>query len=150
MNGKQIRPGFTITAPVTRQVSIDDANKYRDYGRYGGYACLGFLVIGFICAVRINADTLPVWATFDILVLTTHLPLLNIAIPGSTSIMLTEMAKILRFSFIPLDEWLVDAFDVGSVLLAHVGSGTGFQGVPLVLSGGKLLLQNGELIMLSL
>ena len=112
-NGKQIRPGFTITAPVTRQVSISDAKKYRDWGRYGGYACLGFLAVGFVCAVRINADTLPVWATYDILVLTTHLPLLNFAIPGITSIMLTEMAKVFRLSFIPLDEWLVDGHDVG-------------------------------------
>ena len=28
-NGKQVRPGMTITAPVTRQVSVDDAVKYR-------------------------------------------------------------------------------------------------------------------------
>ena len=94
-------------------MSISDAKKYRDWGRYGGYACLGFLAVGFVCAVRINADTLPVWATYDILVLTTHLPLLNFAIPGITSIMLTEMAKVFRLSFIPLDEWLVDGHDVG-------------------------------------
>lgn len=113
-NGKQIRPGFTITAPVTRQVSVDDAKKYRNYGRCVGYVCLGFLVVGFLFSAKTNADTLPVWATYDILVMTTHLPLLNIAFPGSTSIFLSEMAKVFRLSFVPVDEWLIDSYDVGS------------------------------------
>jgi hypothetical protein len=53
-----------------------------------------------------NADTLPVWATYETLVLIAHLPMVNVAMPGSAAIVLTELAKILRLSFIPVgDLW---------------------------------------------
>ena len=93
---------MTITAPVTRQVSVDDAKKYRDYGRIAGFSLLGFFTLGFLYATSVNADTMPIWACYDTLVLMTHLPMLNMAIPGGTAILLTEMAQIFRFNFIPV------------------------------------------------
>ena len=77
-NGKTVRPGLTITAPVTRQVAVEDFKSYRDTGRFTGYITLGVFVVGLLAAVNLNADTLPIWATFDVLVLITHLPLVNI------------------------------------------------------------------------
>ena len=112
-NGKSVRAGLTITAPVTRQVSVDNAKYYRDTGRYTGYAILGGLILGFLAAMNLNADTVPIWATYDTLVLITHLPLLNIMIPGRTSILLSEIAKVLRFSFEPMRDWFKD-MDVGN------------------------------------
>ena len=111
-NGKQVRPGLTITAPVTRQVSVEDAIKYREYGRIASYSCLCFLILGFIYASSLNADTLPIWASYDILVLLSHLPMLNVAMPGSSAILLTEMAQTFRFNFIPINHWLGSALDL--------------------------------------
>lgn len=98
---------------MTRQVSIDDADKYKDYGRYVGYTTLGLLVGGFLLALLLNADTLPVWACYDCLVLITHLPLLNTAMPGRASIFLVQIANILRFNFDYMDDWHKD-IDVGN------------------------------------
>ena len=111
-NGKSVRPGLTITAPVTRQVATDDAKYYRGTGRYTGYCILGVLIIGLIAAKYLNADTVPIWSCYDCLVLITHLPLLNIMVPGRTSILLSEIAKVLRFSFEPMRDWYKD-MDVG-------------------------------------
>ena len=107
-----MRPGLTIKAPVSRQVSVDDAVKYREYGKIAGYSCLVFFTLVLIYATSINADTLPIWACYDSLVLISHLPMLNIAIPGSSAVLLTEMAKIFRFNFIPVSEWLGNAFNL--------------------------------------
>lgn len=60
-----------------------------------------------------NADTLPVWATYEALVFISHIPMVNVAMPGSAAIVLTEVAKILRLSFIPINQILIDNFDVG-------------------------------------
>ena len=38
--------------------------------------------------------------------------MLNIAIPGRSAVLLTEMAKIFRFDFIPVSEWLGSAFNL--------------------------------------
>ena len=51
-NGKSLNPGFTVRYPVVRQVSKDDYETYRDYGKQLGYSTLGFLIIGFIFANR--------------------------------------------------------------------------------------------------
>ena len=101
-NGKTVRPGLTITAPVTRQIAIDDYDYYKNTGRYAGVAILGIMFLSLLAAVNINADTLPIWATYDILVLITHLPLINVQIPGRTSVFLSEIARVLRLSF---DSW---------------------------------------------
>lgn len=107
-----MRSGLTITAPVTRQVSIDDAKVYKDYGRWVGYSTLGLLIAGFLLAMPLNADTLPVWACYDSLVLISHLPLLNTAMPGRASIFLAEIANILRFNFEFIGDWYREV-DVG-------------------------------------
>ena len=60
------------------------------------------MFLSLLAAVNINADTLPIWATYDILVLITHLPLINVQIPGRTSVFLSEIARVLRLSF---DSW---------------------------------------------
>ena len=112
-NGKSVRPGLTISAPVTRQISKTDANDYRDIGKYAGYGILGTMILGFLAANQLNADTLPIWTCYDCLLLITHLPLVNVSIPGRTSILLSEIAKILRFSFEPLKNWYSD-IDVGN------------------------------------
>ena len=61
-----------------------------------------------------NADTLPIWACYDCLVLISHLPLVNVALGGGPTIFLSTVARILRFEFIPLDDLLTDQFTVGS------------------------------------
>lgn len=93
-------------------MSIDDAQSYRRYGKVVGYATLGFLIAGFLLAILFNADTLPVWACYDCLVLISHLPLLNTAMPGRASIFLAQIANILRFNFEFVDVWYED-IDVG-------------------------------------
>ena len=125
-NGKLMNAGFTITAPVTRQVSIDDANFYRNCGKFAGYGALGFMILGFLAANHIGADTLPIWACYDCLVLISHLPLLNTAMPGRTSVLLSEVAKILRFTFIHAEDW-------------HSDLDTGHGALPL----SNLFMQNG-------
>lgn len=112
-NGKTVRPGLTITAPVTRQVAKDDAKYYRDTGRYAGYCILGTMLLGLLAAGNLNADTLPVWATYDSLVLVTHLPLVNVQVPGRTSILLSELAKVLRLDLELWKDWYKDV-DVGA------------------------------------
>lgn len=54
---------------------------------------------------------MPIWACYDTLALISHLPMINISIPGRTSIMLTELAKALRFDFIPMNDWVRDWAD---------------------------------------
>ena len=63
-----------------------------------------------------NADTLPVWATYEALILISHLPMLNVTMPGSAAIVLTECAKILRlnFDFLSLEDLFIDNVDVGN------------------------------------
>lgn len=64
------------------------------------------MLLAFLAALRVNADTFAIWACYDVLVLISHLPLLNISYSGRVAIMLTEIAKVLRFEFVPVDEWL--------------------------------------------
>ena len=97
---------------MTRQVAIDDAKSYRNYARFVGYSALGMLITGFLLALLLNANTLPVWACYDCLVLISHLPMLNTAMPGRASIFLSEIANILRFNFEFLRNWHEDV-DVG-------------------------------------
>ena len=70
------------------------------------------MVLGLAAAVHLGADTLPIWACYDCLVLITHLPLINVQIPGKTSVLLTEIAKVLRFQFETVLDWTKD-MDVG-------------------------------------
>ena len=51
-NGKNVRPGLTIRAPVIRQVKPDDTDLYKDIGRYSGIALLGMMLLGFLVAWR--------------------------------------------------------------------------------------------------
>ena len=62
---------------------------------------------------RRNAETLPIWVCQQTLVLTTHLPLLSINMPGSSAIVLTEAAKVLRLEFIPLHDLWGEYLDIG-------------------------------------
>ena len=39
--------------------------------------------------------------------------MVNVAMPGSAAIVLTELAKILRLSFIPIGDFLMDNANVG-------------------------------------
>lgn len=68
-----------------------------------------------ICNRR-NADTLPIWATYETLVLISHLPMLNVTMPGSAAIVLTECANILRlnFDFLAIEDLFIDNLDVGN------------------------------------
>ena len=109
-----MRPGLTITAPVIRQVSTTDYDDYKEYGQYTGYMFIGFLALAFVFAYKIDADTLPIWATYDVMVLISHLPLFQVAYPGKLAVLLTEIAKILRLEFIPTKDWLKDWADVGN------------------------------------
>ena len=61
-----------------------------------------------------NAETLPVWSCHQTLVLISHLPMLNLSMPGSAAIVLSEVAKALRLDFIPLRRVLDEYFDVGA------------------------------------
>ena len=56
------------------------------------------MVIGFIIAIYVDADTLPFWALYDTLQLLTHLPLANVTMPGQTAVFLSTLASILRFN----------------------------------------------------
>ena len=51
---------------------------------------------------------MPVWASYDALVLISHIPMINISMPSKTSIALTELSKTLRLDFIPLSDWVKD------------------------------------------
>ena len=51
-NGKNVRPGLTIRAPVIRQVKPDDTDLYKDIGKYSGIAVLGIMLLGFLVAWR--------------------------------------------------------------------------------------------------
>ena len=51
-NGKSVRPGLTIRAPVLRQVKPDDKDLYKDIGRYSGYSFLLMLLVGYLVAWR--------------------------------------------------------------------------------------------------
>ena len=57
------------------------------------------MFLGLLAALNLNADTLPIWAAYDSLVLISHLPLINVQIPGRTSVLLSEIAKVLRLDF---------------------------------------------------
>lgn len=52
-NGKTMRPGFTITAPVVRQVNKEDANIYRRLGHILGHSAMVIFIIGFFIANRL-------------------------------------------------------------------------------------------------
>ena len=51
-NGKAMRPGLTITAPVVRQVNKDDYTWYKNLGLCLGYGSLVILTIGFFISNR--------------------------------------------------------------------------------------------------
>ena len=70
------------------------------------------MVLGLVATVQLGADTLPIWACYDCLVMITHLPLINVQIPGKSSVLLTEIAKILRFQFETVQDW-TNEMDVG-------------------------------------
>ena len=61
-----------------------------------------------------NADTLPVWACYDCLVLITHLPLICISFPGNMTIMLSQFARILRLQFFTLEKSFTEHVDIGN------------------------------------
>jgi len=135
-----VRPGLTITAPVTRQINIDDARHYRSIGRYAGYGILATMFLGLLAAHNLKADTVPIWACYDCLVLVTHLPLLNIGMPGRASILLSEIAKILRFSFEPLMDWYSD-IDVGESdsPLTNVFMQNGYESTSIIINLAVIL-----------
>jgi len=83
-------------------------------GKGLGYCTLILLTIGWIISFRMNAETLPVWSCHQTLVLISHLPMLNLNMPGSAAIVLTEAAKALRLDFIPARRILDEFFDVGA------------------------------------
>ena len=73
-----------------------------------GYLVLVMLGLGFIVATWHGADTLPIWACYDTLLLVCHLQLLNINIPGPTVIFMTTLTKILSFEFVPVEAYFVE------------------------------------------
>lgn len=143
-----MKAGFTITAPVTRQVSIDDATTYRDLGKAVGYATLGFMILAFLAANHIDADTLPIWACYDCLVLISHLPLINTAMPGRTSVFLSEIAKILRFTFVHVEDWYSD-LDTGNAALplSNLFMQNGYTASSIIINLAMILLLFGLLLL---
>ena len=53
------------------------------------------------------------WTILQTVGLISHLPLLNVNMPGSSAIVLSETAKVLRLDFVPLSA-VFDSLDVGS------------------------------------
>lgn len=96
-----------------RQVEAEDGKHYVKVGKALGYSALIGLAIGWIICQRMNAETLPIWSCHQTLMLIMHLPMLNVNMPGSAAIVLTEAAKILRLEMIPLRRVLDDNFNVG-------------------------------------
>ena len=111
-NGKTIRRGLTLQAPIIRQVNSDDSKNFKMYGEILGYLTLALLAIGLVWSFNVDADPLPIWTCYDSLVLISHLPLVNASIPGGMTIFLSTVAKILRFGFIPYDRWIAKSADV--------------------------------------
>ena len=61
-----------------------------------------------------NAETLPIWTCYQALVLTTHLPLLNVNMPGSSAIVLSEAAKALRLDHFQTERIWKEFFEIGN------------------------------------
>ena len=93
---------------VIRQTEKSSSDAYTRYAKIFGYIVLSLLAITFGIAFWKGADTLPVWACYDTLLLISHLPLLNVNMPGPTVIFLTTLAKILSFEFIQLETAIID------------------------------------------
>lgn len=146
-NGKSVRPGLTISAPVTRQISVDDADFYRNIGRYAGFGILGFILLGLALANTLNADTLPIWACYDCLVLITHLPLVNIQVPGKATVVFKEIAQILRLHFEPVQDWYKNV-DVGDAArpLTNVLMHNGYDSTSIIINLFPILCIFGLLL----
>ena len=61
-----------------------------------------------------DADTVPIWALYDTLLLIGHLPLLNVNMPGTVVIFLTQLTKTLSFEFIALESTIINALNVSA------------------------------------
>ena len=96
---------FRFAVPVVadvlmEQLEFDLVPYYPLIMSFLGLIMAGILgtVIGFLLLNRVNADTLPVWACYDYLVLFTHLPMLRIAFPPTVTVLIAEVAKVLATS----------------------------------------------------
>ena len=77
-----------------------------------GCIILGSIFFGLVIAVCIDADTLPFWALYDTMQLFTHLPLVNVAMPGQTAVFLSTLASMLRFNMLSVDRVVASSFGV--------------------------------------
>jgi len=106
--GQEIQQGQTLKVGVIRQTEAGFGQTVRLYATIYGYIIFGLLVLAFLLACRKGADTLPVWACYDNLLLISHLPLLNVNMPAETVIFLTTLQKILSLQFFPLESSLIE------------------------------------------
>ena len=69
-----------------------------------GYIVFGFIFLGLLVAICVDADTVPFWAFYDTMQLLTHLPLANVSMPGQAAVFLSTLASMLRFSLLKVDK----------------------------------------------
>ena len=89
---------------VVRQVPLTESRYLKSFSVFMGYAVIGFIFLGLIIAIGLDADTVPFWALYDTLQLLTHLPLANVSMPGQATVFLSTLATILRFSILEVDK----------------------------------------------
>ena len=89
-----------------------EASYVKIVSRFIGYFVVGSIFIGFLLAIALDADTVPFWAFYEVMSLISHLPLVNVGMPGQTAVFLSTIASMLRFSIFDVDKKVALIFGV--------------------------------------
>jgi hypothetical protein len=89
-----LEEGQTISKAIVPQVDPEIALQVQKLGRIIGYSVAGFILVGLMLSMCLNLDSLPFWLFFNIWQMFSHIPLLNIKIPGFVSEYWREQLRI--------------------------------------------------------
>ena len=102
--------GYTITAPILRQIKTETAEFYRNAGYIAASVLLITMLTGTFIFWLTDGPMYVIYVSFETTQLISHLALVNCGMPGKMVVFLEAFLHMTRFNFFGNDPDIMNKF----------------------------------------